>query len=149
MQHTHITPNKDSTTDQSVATAQIQLGEPMVLLGLQGQKWLNSNCITITPHQHEWQLTKGGKPGAHCTTFRHFFGLESWSKPLQAAESTFHFSPSLLPPLLHVYLFGIDACGSQRTTCRSWFLFFHPVDPRDGTQVVRFGGKSLQLLSHL
>lgn len=36
MQHTHITPNKDSTPDQSVATTQIQLGEPMGFIGFTG-----------------------------------------------------------------------------------------------------------------
>lgn len=36
MQHTHTHPDKDSTTDQSVATTQIQLGEPMGFIGLIG-----------------------------------------------------------------------------------------------------------------
>lgn len=42
-------------------------------------------------------------------------------------------------------------CRSQRTTCRSWLSASPPlrVDPRDGTQVIRFGDKHLYMPKHL
>lgn len=36
----------------------------------------------------------------------------------------------------------------ERTTSKSWFSFHH-VGPRDGTQVLKLGGKCLYPLSHL